>query len=181
MYSEEGFILGDCTHRTTSGVPEMLPPKDRRSFPVFCRLSRWRTCGLICNTWMQESGEAIYGTRPWYTYGEGPRKEVAETEEGQQKKFYELKYTAADVRYTVKGNNIYAVFRGQPTPNEPVVLKSFASTVVPGNLKINRVTMLGTDKEVAWQLQDNGLALRFSTQVPEKMAAVIRIETTDKL
>lgn len=136
---------------------------------------------LKIGDWMQENGEAIYGSRPWYTYGEGPRKEVAETEEGQQKKFYELKYTAADIRYTVKGNNIYALFLGQPAPNEPVVLKSFANSVVPGNLKISRVTMLGTNKEVPWQLQDSGLALRFPTQVPEKMATVIRIETTGKL
>ena len=91
---------------------------------------------LQMGAWLSESGEAIYGTRPWYTYGEGPRKEAAETEEGQQKKFYELKYAAADIRYTTKGNAIYAIFLGQPTGNQRVLLKSFAKAAVPGNLNI---------------------------------------------
>jgi alpha-L-fucosidase len=136
---------------------------------------------LQIGAWLNECGEAIYGTRPWYTYGEGPRKEAAETEEGQQKKFYELKYTAADVRYTVKDNTIYALFLGRPAENQPVLLKSFAKAVVPGNLGITRVKMVGTNKEVAWQLQNDGLTLRMPEQVPERMATVIKIETTGKL
>jgi alpha-L-fucosidase len=136
---------------------------------------------LQIGAWLNECGEAIYGTRPWYTYGEGPRKEAAETEEGQQKKFYELKYTAADVRYTVKDNTIYALFLGRPAENQPVLLKSFAKAVVPGNLGITRVKMVGTNKEVAWQLQNDGLTLQIPDQVPERMATVIKIETSGKL
>ena len=65
--------------------------------------------------WLDRFGEAIYETRPWLTYGEGPTKEP---EGGFQDagEFLRLAYSAADVRYTPSkdGKTIYAILLGWP-------------------------------------------------------------------
>ena len=50
--------------------------------------------------WLEINGEAIYGTRPWLVYGEGPtRGKGGGFSEGADKPF-----TAQDIRFTTKGN-----------------------------------------------------------------------------
>ena len=55
--------------------------------------------------WLQVNGEAIYGTRPWKIYGEGPTL----TEEGPMREREDKPMTAADIRYTTKGSTLYAI------------------------------------------------------------------------
>ena len=66
--------------------------------------------------WMDTNGEAIYGTRPWLTYGEGPSKATG----GHFKE--DFVYSGADIRYTAKGGVLYAIALGWP--GERVVLTS---------------------------------------------------------
>ena len=56
--------------------------------------------------WMRVNGEAIYGTRPWKRFGEGPTQIVeGQFSDGQRKAF-----TSRDVRYTRKGDAVYLIF-----------------------------------------------------------------------
>ncbi|MEM0966312.1 MAG: alpha-L-fucosidase [Verrucomicrobiota bacterium] len=60
--------------------------------------------------WMDVNGEGIYGTRPWHIYGEGPtRLESGLFAEDKKKKF-----TARDIRFTQKGDALYACILGWP-------------------------------------------------------------------
>ena len=61
--------------------------------------------------WLKVNGEAIYATRPWEVYGEGPTH--TEKEGGFLKT---LHYTAADIRYTRSkdGRTLYAIAMGWP-------------------------------------------------------------------
>jgi alpha-L-fucosidase len=65
--------------------------------------------------WMQSNAEAIHGTRPWKVYGEGPQMASAAPiraqgfNEGRGKPF-----TAEDIRFTSKGNVIYAIVMAAP-------------------------------------------------------------------
>ena len=54
---------------------------------------------LDVGTWLNVNGDAIYGTRPWRTYGEGPTKVAA----GSFHDTDTAHYTAEDFRFTTKG------------------------------------------------------------------------------
>lgn len=71
--------------------------------------------------WLRESGEAIYGTRPWKIFGEGPTKiREGHFSDGERKGF-----THEDVRYTRKGDGVYAVFLA-PAPDGVYRAPAFA-------------------------------------------------------
>jgi alpha-L-fucosidase len=59
--------------------------------------------------WLQVNGEAIYGTMPWFIYGEGP----TDMEGGAYTEFDDdedaSEYTGQDIRFTIKDNVLYAI------------------------------------------------------------------------
>lgn len=55
--------------------------------------------------WLKANGEAIYGSKPWKRFGEGPTQIV----EGQFTDGTKKGFTSRDVRYTVNGGNLYAI------------------------------------------------------------------------
>jgi alpha-L-fucosidase len=60
--------------------------------------------------WMRTNGEAIYGTRPWRAFGEGPTKPpTGMLNEGAAKPF-----TGEDVRFTRSGDALHAFFLDWP-------------------------------------------------------------------
>ena len=67
--------------------------------------------------WLAVNGEAIYGTRPWKIYGEGPTKVAA----GSFHDTDTATYTAEDFRFTTKGNELYAIELGWPAGGEAIV------------------------------------------------------------
>jgi alpha-L-fucosidase len=83
--------------------------------------------------WMRVNGEAIYGTRPWRNFGEGPtRPPVGMLNEGEAKPF-----TAEDVRYTRKGDALYAFFLDWPATTARIT--SLGMRALP-NAVIEQVT-----------------------------------------
>ncbi|HEY9023338.1 MAG TPA: alpha-L-fucosidase, partial [Burkholderiaceae bacterium] len=62
-------------------------------------------------TWMARNGEAIHGTRPWRSYGEGPtRVSGGMFSEGSSQPL-----TAEDIRFTTKAGVLYAICMGWPS------------------------------------------------------------------
>ena len=84
--------------------------------------------------WMKVNSEAIHGTRPWKTYGEGPTKPKAGAfgESGE--------YTPADIRFTTKRDTLYAIFLGWPHGRSAI--QSLGAGALP-NSTIERVDLLG--------------------------------------
>lgn len=60
--------------------------------------------------WLKENGEAIYHTRPWRVYGEGP----TQVPEGAFTDTQRDAFTGADIRYTAKDGALYAMVLGKP-------------------------------------------------------------------
>ncbi len=71
------------------------------------------------------NGEAIYGTRPWRVFGEGPTQIPA-----GQFSDNDVTFTARDIRFTSKENKIFAITLGEPTGM--VEIKSLAVEKITG-------------------------------------------------
>lgn len=118
--------------------------------------------------WLEMNGEAIYGTTPWMTYGEGPTQM---TKAGYFMEDQEVRYTAQDFRFTTKGDRLYAICLGLPTGQ--VTVESFAGLYPE---EIARVSMLGVEQPLDWTLTRDGLTITPPTGFPCEHAVVFKIE-----
>lgn len=125
--------------------------------------------------WLDQYGEAIYETRPWHTYGEGPTVEP-EGDFENHREFLKIKYTTDDVRYTTKGNVIYAMILGVPDPSKPLLMKAFSPSGPGTEMTIKQVRVLGSDQPVDWKLDEKGLSVMPGYPVTDDMAQVFKIE-----
>jgi alpha-L-fucosidase len=119
--------------------------------------------------WLKVNGEAIYGTRPYKTYGEGPTKVAA----GSFHDTDTAVYTAEDYRFTTKGDTIYAIELAKPTGTEAVV-RALGSNVAESP-KIASVSFLGSEGNLKFRQQADGLHIQVPAQIPGKYAFTFRI------
>jgi alpha-L-fucosidase len=108
--------------------------------------------------WIDVNGDGIFATRPWVIFGEGaPEVAAGNFNEGKRT------YTAADLRFTTKGDTIYAFTLGMPT--DKVVIRSMArnSPLVQG--EVGEITLLGSGK-VEFSRGDDGLTIRMPEKKP---------------
>jgi alpha-L-fucosidase len=68
-------------------------------------------------TWIPRHGEAIYGTRPFAVFGEGPPDVVS----GRFNERSQRAYTEQDVRFTRKGETVYAFTFAWPAGGKYVI------------------------------------------------------------
>jgi len=126
--------------------------------------------------WMKINSEAIYSTRPWKIYGEGPSIENASPLKAQG--FNEGKgkpLTAEDIRFTAKGNTLYAFLLGWPGEKETIIKSLSVSSSYLNGKKINKVSLLGYNGELEWSQKDDGLKVKMPLQQPCDSAVVLKI------
>ncbi len=130
---------------------------------------------LDMGDWLRANGEAIYGTRPFVTYGEGPKR-IASSEHGGHFTQMSGEYTAENFRFTTKGNTIYAIQLGWAGSEVDVTIRSLAKNKL-GKTKITHVSVLTSDEKIDWQETDEGLVVKTPFKAPNKTAVVFKIET----
>jgi alpha-L-fucosidase len=99
--------------------------------------------------WMQVNGEGIYATRPWSLYGEGPSTKVIVPKTGEEFNPNEDKKPdlgAADIRFTTKGQTLYAFVMGWPAGGE-LRIDSLALDGPQKSRKALDVRILGAEQQ----------------------------------
>jgi len=122
--------------------------------------------------WMGINSEAIYGTRPWKIFGEGPGTEAsAQSAEFNESKRKDL--TAADVRFTTRGDTLFAFVMGWP--EYKAVIRPLALNTALRAGKITNVELLGFGGKVQWSQDESGLTVLTPQAPPSSHAVVFKI------
>jgi alpha-L-fucosidase len=149
VVSKNGNLLLDVGPKADGTIPDIQ--KDRL---------------LGIGKWLEINGEAIYQTRPWRIYGEGPLN-VKDGAVFQR----EVKYTAKDIRFTKKGEKILYAFI-MDWPEEKVVIKSLQHI---NDSQIKSVQLLGSSEDLKWTKSAAGLEITMPDSKPCEHAFVLKI------
>jgi alpha-L-fucosidase len=87
-------------------------------------------------SWTKRNGEAIFGTRPWRVFGEGPTKPPSGMLNEQQAK----PFTAADIRFTRKADALYAIFLEWPVGESAIASLGRRNN---SDVVVERIELLG--------------------------------------
>lgn len=124
--------------------------------------------------WMDINSEAVYDTRTWKTFGEGPLAEAVNPLNAQG--FNEgFDYTSRDIRYTQKDGTVYATVMAWPEEKE-ITLKSFAKDSDTYSGKVTSVRLLGHGP-VDFTNENDGLRITLPSTHPNEIAPVLAITT----
>jgi alpha-L-fucosidase len=116
--------------------------------------------------WLDVHGEAIYGTRPWKLFGEGPTESASGSFADQKKPF-----TAQDIRFTTKGDVLYAIALGLPAAN--TTIKALGAKA--GNGTIAGIDLVGSNEKISWSQKADELIIKPSKNYPSENAVAYKI------
>ncbi len=110
--------------------------------------------------WFKINGEAIYFTRPWKVYGEGPHMIKAGSFQGKSIKDLD----GRDIRFTRNKANtvVYAIALGWP--KQALLLTSFGTAAATHPGKVAYVELLGSTAKIHWQQTAQGLRIEMPAQ-----------------
>lgn len=121
---------------------------------------------LEVGNWLAINGEAIYGTRPWTSFGEGPTGVAG----GAFSDAKDKPFTADDIRFTTKGDVLYAV--SLDNPSAKITIISLASGKFS---KIKSIEILGSTAKINWKQSSTGLVIEPIKNYPAKYATTYKI------
>lgn len=143
--------------------------------------------------WLEVNGEAIYGTRPWVKYGEGPAADAAAQAmvelrasgfegrtNGQNIGNAQVAgggiprngYTPQDIRFTTRGDTLYAIV--MTWPGDQAVITSLAMGKAPAG-KIEKVELLGFKGALSYTQDAEGLKVKMPAARPGEYACALKI------
>jgi alpha-L-fucosidase len=155
IVSKNGALLLNIGPRPDGTIPE---PEQRILLDV--------------GRWLETNGEAVYGARPWSVFGEGPTPVV----EGSFNDTKRAAFTGEDIRFTTKGDTLYAVALAWPTSGR-LVVRSLARGGENAPSAITSVDLLGSAEKPKWTWDAKALTVELPAQPPGEHAYAFRIAT----
>ncbi|HHT72428.1 MAG TPA: alpha-L-fucosidase [Firmicutes bacterium] len=129
---------------------------------------------LDIGRWLRANGEAIYDSKVWKESGEGPTK----IPEGQFTDNDEKPFTPEDIRFTVRGSNLYATVLKYPQDGR-VLIRSLAERDASSKPYfhgiIEDVSVLGFGEKIKWERSEEGLLIQ-AKEVQSNLPVVFRIK-----
>jgi len=122
-------------------------------------------------TWIPLHGEAIYGTRPFTVFGEGPPDILT----GKMNEKSQRPFTAEDIRFTQKGDILYAFALGWPTGGK-LTIKTLARGAAAFPKPIQLVTLIGGG-QLTFVQNTEGLTVNLPEKAPNEYAYAFVIRT----
>lgn len=123
--------------------------------------------------WTKDNGEAIYGSRPWKIYGEGPST-TGKQEKGRFGGLSDVRpYASNDIRFTTKAGALYAFCMNTPTEN--IQLKSLGKRSKYASKAIASISMLGSAEKLKWRQTKSELTINKPLHLPEYKVVVFKI------
>ncbi len=125
--------------------------------------------------WLKINGEAIYGTRPWKIYAEGPTvtRGMKRNAKGEEKEQWDWRkqFTPEDIRFTSKGDTLYAIALAWPK-NGKLTVRSLAKGA---GVRIDAVRLLGHQGTLTWSQSADGLVVTLPSEQPCDYAFSLKI------
>jgi alpha-L-fucosidase len=130
---------------------------------------------LTIGAWLRNYGEAIYATRAWETYGEGPtRMGAAHGVMGPPREG-----TAADVRYTRSKDNaaLYAILLGWDEGQGNITLGALSSDRIDGSAlrSVALIGQAGAFLPLDYEQDEQGLHVQLPARPFEELAYVLKL------
>ncbi len=152
IVSKNGALLLNIGPRSDGTIPE---PEEKMLLEV--------------GQWLAVNGEAIYETRPWKVYGEGP----TQVESGMFADTKRAPFTGCDIRFTTKGDVLYATLLAWPGTEARI--ESLGANLRLYNDEIASVQLLGCDTPIQWSRDEGGLKVQLPAHKPCEHAYVLKI------
>lgn len=147
--------------------------------------------------WLKVNGEAIHGTCPWVLYGEGPTDlasidlfdyfahgshdvwdiirlmKAGAVQYGHYSQIYVVPYQPEDIRFTGKGDSLYAICLGWPGKSASIRSLGSRALLKPG--EIASIRMLGVDHDLEYSHTAEALTIKTPPEKPCEFAYTFKI------